>query len=63
MENLVKNIIQFNEFFHQFEENVASTMKSENKDNFEAFANINLLYFCQEKINNMILNLKTNDIK
>lgn len=56
--NLVKNIIQFNENFHQFEDNVASIMESKIDDNFDAFENIKLLLICQKYINNMIHNLK-----
>ena len=55
---LVKNIIQFNENFHQFEDNVASIMESKIDDNFNAFENIKLLLICQKYINNMIHNLK-----
>ena len=55
---LVKNIIQFNENFHQFEDNVASIMESKIDDNFNAFENIKLLLICQKYINDMIHNLK-----
>ena len=55
---LVKNIIQFNENFHQFEDNVASIMESKIDDNFDAFENVKLLLICQKYINNMIHNLK-----
>lgn len=58
-QNLVKNIIQFNENFHQFEDNVASIMDSEVVDNFDAFENVKLLLICQKYINNMIDNLKS----
>ena len=57
-QNLVKNIIQFNENFHQFEDNVASIMDSEVVDNFDAFENVKLLLICQKYINNMISNLR-----
>ena len=57
-QNLVKNIIQFNENFHQFEDNVASIMESKIDDNFNAFENIKLLLICQKYINDMIHNLK-----
>jgi hypothetical protein len=56
--NLVKNVIQFNENFHQFEDNVASIMESKIDDNFDAFENVKLLLICQKYINNMIHNLK-----
>ena len=56
--NLVKNIIQFNEHFHQFEDNVASIMESKVDDNFDTFENVKLLLICQKYINNMIDNLK-----
>ena len=55
---LVKNIIQFNENFHQFEDNVASIMESKIDDNFDAFENVKLLLICQKYINDMIHNLK-----
>ena len=55
---LVKNIIQFNENFHQFEDNVASIMESKGDDNFDAFENVKLLLICQKYINNMISNLR-----
>jgi len=57
--NLVKNIIQFNEHFNHFEDNVASIMESKVEDNFEAFENVKLLLTCQKYINNMIDNLKS----
>lgn len=57
--NLVKNIIQFNENFNQFEDNVASIMESKGDDNFNAFENVKLLLICQKYINNMIDNLKS----
>lgn len=57
--NLVKNIIQFNEHFNQFEDNVASIMESKSDDNFNAFENVKLLLTCQKYINNMIDNLKS----
>jgi len=57
--NLVKNIIQFNENFHHFEDNVASIMESKVEDNFNAFENVKLLLICQKYINNMIDNLKS----
>jgi hypothetical protein len=56
--NLVKNVIQFNENFHQFEDNVASIMESKIDDNFDAFENVKLFFICQKYINNMIHNLK-----
>jgi hypothetical protein len=56
---LVKNIIQFNENFHHFEDNVASIMESKVDDNFNAFENVKLLLTCQKYINNMIDNLKS----
>ena len=56
---LVKNIIQFNENFNQFEDNVASIMESKGDDNFDAFENVKLLLICQKYINNMIDNLKS----
>lgn len=58
-QNLVKNIIQFNENFHQFEDKVASIMDFEVVDNFDAFENVKLLLICQKYINNMIDNLKS----
>lgn len=58
-QNLVKNIIQFNENFHQFEDKVASIMDFEVVDNFDAFENVKLLIICQKYINNMIDNLKS----
>ena len=58
-QNLIKNIIQFNEKFHQFEYNVALFMESKVDDNFEAFEYVNLLLNCQKNINNMIDNLKS----
>jgi hypothetical protein len=57
--NLVKNIIQFNENFNHFEDNVASIMESKADDNFDAFENVKLLLICQKYINNMIDNLKS----
>jgi hypothetical protein len=57
--NLVKNIIQFNENFNHFEDNVASIMESKVEDNFDAFENVKLLLICQKYINNMIDNLKS----
>lgn len=57
--NLVKNIIQFNENFNQFEDNVASIMESKIDDNFNAFENVKLLLICQKYINNMIDNLNS----
>jgi hypothetical protein len=57
--NLVKNIIQFNENFHQFEDKVVSIMESKADDNFDAFENVKLLLICQKYINNMIDNLKS----
>ncbi len=57
--NLVKNIIQFNEHFNHFEDNVASIMESKVEDNFDAFENVKLLLTCQKYINNMIDNLKS----
>lgn len=54
---LVKNIVQCNENFHQFEDNIASIMKSKIDDNFDAFENVKLLLICQKYINNMIDNL------
>ena len=56
---LVKNIIQFNENFNHFEDNVASIMESKVDDNFDAFENVKLLLICQKYINNMIDNLKS----
>lgn len=56
--NLVKNIIQFNENFNHFEDNVASIMESKGDDNFDAFENVKLLLICQKYINNMISNLR-----
>ena len=53
--SLVKNIIQFNEHFHQFEDNVTSIMETKGDD---AFENVKLLLICQKYINNMIDNLK-----
>lgn len=58
-QNLVKNIIQFNENFHQFEDKVASIMESKGDDNFDVNENIHLLLICQKYINNMIDNLKS----
>ena len=57
--NLVKNIIQFNEHFNHFEDNVVSIMESKSDDNFDAFENVKLLLTCQKYINNMIDNLKS----
>ena len=57
--NLVKNIIQFNEHFNHFEDNVVSIMESKVEDNFDAFENVKLLLTCQKYINNMIDNLKS----
>jgi len=57
-QTLVKNIIQFNEKFHQFEDNVASIMETKIDDNFDALENVKLLLICQKYINNMIVNLK-----
>ena len=56
--NLVKNIIQFNENFHQFEDKVASIIESKVDDNFDVNENIHLLLICQKYINNMISNLR-----
>ena len=56
--NLVKNIIQFNENFHQFEDKVASIIESKCDDNFDVNENIHLLLICQKYINNMISNLR-----
>ena len=56
--NLVKNIIQFNENFHQFEDKVASIIESKYDDNFDVNENIHLLLICQKYINNMISNLR-----
>ena len=56
--NLVKNIIQFNENFHQFEDKVASIIESKDDDNFDVNENIHLLLICQKYINNMISNLR-----
>ena len=56
--NLVKNIIQFNENFHQFEDKVASIIESKDNDNFDVNENIHLLLICQKYINNMISNLR-----
>ena len=56
--NLVKNIIQFNENFHQFEDKVAAIMESKDDDNFDVNENIRLLLICQKYINNMISNLR-----
>ena len=58
-QNLVKNIIQFNENFHQFEDKVAAIMESK-VDNtpFDVNENIHLLLICQKYINNMISNLR-----
>lgn len=58
-QNLVKNIIAFNETFHQFEDTVASIMESKNNNNFDVNKNLNLLVICQKYLNNMISNLKT----
>lgn len=57
--NLVKNIIQFNEHFNHFEDNVVSIMESKVEDNFDAFENVKLLLTCQKYLNNMIDNLKS----
>ena len=56
--NLVKNIIQFKEHFHQFEDNVTTIVESKDDGNFDAFENVKLLLICQKFINNMIDNLK-----
>lgn len=56
---LVKDIIQFNEKFNHFEDNVVSIMESKVDDNFNAFENVKLLLICQKYINNMIDNLKS----
>lgn len=56
--NLVKNIIKFNENFHQFEDKVASIIESKDDDNFDVNENIHLLLICQKYINNMISNLR-----
>lgn len=58
--NLVENIIQFNEIFHLFNNNVASTMESKTNNNFDAIENVKLLINCQKYIDNMINIMKSN---
>jgi len=58
--NLIKNIIQFNETFHRFEDNVGFIMESRSDNNtFSPEENIKLLFKCQKQIHNIIENLKS----
>jgi hypothetical protein len=58
-QNLVRNIIKFNENFNNFEDNVASILESKQNDNFNIDENKKMLTKAKTIIDLMIQNLQT----